>query len=47
MAKYGDHRFMKSDIEKKIDARVAAVFADIIPAAETKAGQEILKHAQH
>ena len=37
---------MKSDIEEKIDARVTAAFADIIPAAETKAGQEILKHAR-
>jgi hypothetical protein len=37
---------MKSDIEKKIPARVAAAFADIIPQPETKAGQAILKRAQ-
>jgi len=37
---------MKSDIEKKIQARVAAAFEDIIPGSETKAGQEILQRAQ-
>lgn len=37
---------MKSDIEKKIEARVAAAFGDLIPAPESKAGQEILKGAQ-
>lgn len=37
---------MKSDIEKKIEARVAAAFEDIIPQPETRGGQEILKNAQ-
>jgi hypothetical protein len=34
---------MKSDVEKTIDARVAAAFADILPA---RGRQEILKGAQ-
>jgi hypothetical protein len=37
---------MKSDVEKKIDSRVAAAFADIIPGFDTRAGQEILQNAQ-
>jgi hypothetical protein len=37
---------MKSDIEKKIEARVAAAFDDIIPSPETRGGQEILRTAQ-
>ncbi len=36
---------MKSDIEKKIDSRVAAAFEDIVP-EETPAGRETLKNAQ-
>jgi hypothetical protein len=37
---------MRADIEKKIDARVAEAFQDIIPAPGTKSGQRILQHAQ-
>ena len=37
---------MKADIEKKIEARVAAAFDDIIPGLETKAGQDMLKNAR-
>jgi hypothetical protein len=37
---------MKSDVEDKIEARVAAAFEDIIPGPETKAGQDILQNAQ-
>lgn len=33
---------MKSDIDKKIDARVTAAFEDIVPGPHTKSGQEIL-----
>jgi hypothetical protein len=33
---------MKSDVEKKIDARVVAAFEDMIPGPDTKRGQEIL-----
>jgi vacuolar-type H+-ATPase subunit E/Vma4 len=37
---------MKSDIEKKIQSRVAAAFEDIIPGPQNKSGQEILKRAE-
>lgn len=37
---------MKADIERKIPARVAAAFADIIPGLDTQAGQQILTTAQ-
>ena len=37
---------MKAEIEKKITARVAAAFADIVPGPETKAGQDMLKNAE-
>jgi hypothetical protein len=37
---------MKADIEKKIESRVAAAFADIIPGPETKSGRDILRNAQ-
>jgi len=37
---------MKSDIEKKVDGRVAAAFEDIIPGPGTEGGQEILRSAQ-
>jgi hypothetical protein len=33
---------MKSDVEKRIDARVVAAFEDIVPAAGAKARQQIL-----
>lgn len=33
---------MKSDVEKKIDARVVAAFEDIVPRPDAKARQEIL-----
>ena len=33
---------MKSDVEKKIEARVAAAFEDIVPRPDAKARQEIL-----
>jgi len=37
---------MKSDVEKKIDARVAAALEDLLPAPENKARREILQRAQ-
>jgi hypothetical protein len=37
---------MKSDIENKIDSRVAAAFADVIPEPESRGGRRILKTAQ-
>ena len=37
---------MKSDIEKKIEARVAAAFDDILSEGDGKARNEILKGAQ-
>jgi hypothetical protein len=37
---------MKSDIEKKIDARVAAAFEDIVLGMSNKARSEILRAAQ-
>lgn len=37
---------MKSDIEKTIDARVAAAFEDILPETESNARYEILKGVQ-
>jgi len=37
---------MKSDIEKKIEGRVAAAFEDIVPEPETEGGQAILRNAQ-
>lgn len=35
-------RPMKSDIDKKIDARVTAAFEDIVSGPHTKSGQDIL-----
>lgn len=37
---------MKSDFEKKLDARVAAAFEDILPGTEIKSRQEILNGAR-
>jgi len=38
---------MKSDIEKTIDARVAAAFDDILPDPGSHAVSEVLKGARH
>jgi hypothetical protein len=37
---------MKSDVEKTIDARVAAAFDDILPGPESNARSEVLKGAR-
>ena len=38
---------MKSDVEKKISARVAAVFEDIVTGMSTKARNDILSAAEN